>query len=250
MRSLYVMVIALVAATAGCSGDEDEKMGKSLGPGQHDQSFEGTISNKVKLNYLVYLPKGYGETGEKRPLILFLHGAGERGDNLRQVELHGPPKVVKEKDLPFIIVSPQCGKDTWWPKEIDALAALLEDVVKRFDADPDRIYLTGLSMGGFGTWALACDRPELFAAIAPICGGGEPLLGGQLRNVPVWAFHGAKDNIVPAERSEVMVQSVRKVGGEARLTVYPEAGHDSWAATYRDGKVLEWLFGRRRGVKE
>ncbi len=247
MKALHLTVIVLVTSlSTGCFGDEDEKMSKSLPPGQHDQAFEKKVTTTLALKYLLYLPKDYGKAGEKWPLIIFLHGAGERGDNLRQVEVHGPPKVVKGKDLPFIIVSPQCPKDSWWPKQVEALIALLDEIVKLHNVDTDRIYLTGLSMGGYGTWSLACDHPERFAAIAPICGGGEPLFGPRLRHVPVWAFHGAKDPVVPLDRSEVMVQSVKKVGGDARLTVYPEAGHDSWTVTYDNPELYEWFLKHKR----
>lgn len=245
MRAFHVLALVATLAT-GCFGQEDGKMSKPLPSGQHDQVFERTVTKTMSLKYLLYIPKDYGKSDEKWPLILFLHGAGERGDNLDLVEKHGPPKIVKTKEMPFIIVSPQCPADSWWPKQNEVLIALLDDIVKRYNVDTDRIYLTGLSMGGYGTWSLACDYPERFAAIAPICGGGEPLFGPRLRNVPVWAFHGAKDNVVPLDRSEIMVQSVKKVGGDARLTVYPEAGHDSWTATYDNPELYEWFLKHTR----
>ncbi|MBE0535782.1 MAG: prolyl oligopeptidase family serine peptidase [Phycisphaerae bacterium] len=240
----------VTSLSTGCLGEEDTKVNKPLPPGQHDQAFEKTVTRTLGLKYLLYLPKEYGTADKKWPLILFLHGAGERGDNLRQVELHGPPKIVKDKDLPFIIVSPQCPRDSWWPKQGEVLISMLDDIVKRYNVDTSRIYLTGLSMGGYGTWSLACDHPQRFAAIAPICGGGEPLFAPMLRNVPVWAFHGAKDNVVPLDRSEVMVQGVKRAGGDAQLTVYPEAAHDSWTATYNNPELYEWFLKhtRKQGV--
>ncbi len=145
---------------------------------------------KVELSYLLYLPQDYDQR-ESWPLLLFLHGSGERGDNLELVKKHGPPKLVAEgRDFPFIIVSPQCPKDRWW--EPIELLALLDDLAGKYKVDADRVYLTGLSMGGFGTWRLAFQAPERFAAIAPICGGGEKYWAKRMASLPVWAFHGAQ----------------------------------------------------------
>src|ERR1700685_3510780 len=130
----------------------------------------------VTLNYLLYLPAGYDKQ-DKWPLVLFLHGAGERGDNLDRVKMHGPPKLVgKGKQFPFIIVSPQCPNGHWWNNELIPVTALLDDIESKYKVDRDRVYLTALSMGGCGTGALAAYSPNRFAAILPICGGGEPLL--------------------------------------------------------------------------
>src|SRR5262249_54165111 len=154
------------------------------------------------------------------------HGAGERGDDLQLVKKHGPPKLIDEgKDFPFVVISPQSPKErSWRPHE---LMALVDEIVARRKIDQDRIYVTGLSMGGFGTWALAAYSPDRFAAIAPICGGGDTSAARRLTKVPVWAFHGAKDAVVPLKRSEDMVEAVKNSGGDARLTVYPDANHDS-----------------------
>jgi predicted peptidase len=203
----------------------------------------------VKLDYLLYLPADY-EEHESWPLLLFLHGAGERGDDLELVKKHGPPKLIEGgKEFPFIVVSPQCPKDRWWTSELIALSALVDEIEKKYKVDPDRIYVTGLSMGGFGTWALAGYSPRRFAAIVPICGGGESLVGRMLlRRMPVWAFHGAKDPVVPLQRSEDMVNALRASGNsEAKLTVYPEAGHDSWTETYENAELYDWLLSHKRG---
>jgi len=179
-------------------------------------------------------------------LILFLHGAGERGSDLKKVKIHGPPKIVSQgKDLPFIIVSPQCPQESWWPKEIETLTALLDDIEARYNVDTDRVYLTGLSMGGFGSWALANDQPDLFAAVVPICGGIEPFFADNLKDVPIWAFHGAKDTTVPLSQSSDIVEAIKKLGGDAKLTVYPEAGHDSWTETYDNPELYDWLLEHR-----
>ena len=208
-----------------------------------------SFSRKVTIGYryLLYRPAGSGRSTRRWPLILFLHGAGERGDDLDVVKKHGPPKLAgSRRDFPFIVVSPQCPTGTWWSTQ--ALQALLDHVTATLPVDPSRVYLTGLSMGGYGTWHLACECPERFAAIAPICGGGHPVLAGQLKNVPVWAFHGALDDVVPLRESQAMVEGVRKAGGKARLTVYPKAGHDSWSATYENPEFYKWLLAHRRQV--
>jgi predicted peptidase len=199
---------------------------------------------RVRLNYLLYLPKDYAQK-QAWPLMLFLHGAGERGDNLDMVKVHGPPKLIAAgKEFPFIVVSPQCPKGLWWsPFE---LATLLDEICAKYKVDQDRIYVTGLSMGGFGTWSLAAYQPNRFAAIMPICGGGEPIVAKLFRTVPAWVFHGAKDSVVPVERSEQMVDALKKAGDTVKFTKYPEAGHDSWTATYANPEVYKWLLEHKR----
>ena len=198
----------------------------------------------VSLKYLLYLPKDY-DTKESWPLMLFLHGAGERGDDLDRVKLHGPPKLIaKGKDFPFVVASPQCPGNHWW--EPVALTGLLDEIVEKYKIDKDRIYVTGLSMGGFGTWSLAAQSPERFAAIVPICGGGEPVKAKLLPSLPTWVFHGAKDPIVPIARSEAMVEALKKAGGNVKFTIYPNAGHDAWTETYDNPKLYEWLLEQKR----
>jgi predicted peptidase len=203
----------------------------------------------LPMGYLLFLPEGCqaGEAAEKRwPLMLFLHGAGERGESLELVKKHGPPKrVERKKDFPFILVSPQCPAGAWWPPE--PLIALLDEIAAKYPVDADRVYVTGLSMGGFGTWVLAARQPDRFAAIVPICGGGDPAKAPLLKDIPTWVFHGARDRLVPPKRSEEMVEAMKKAGAEnVQLTVYPEAGHDSWSKTYDDPKLYEWLLKQNR----
>jgi predicted peptidase len=217
---------------------------------QDARRFKKKITKTLACKYLLYLPDGYDQGQKKWPLMMFLHGAGERGDDLDLVRKHGPPKLVGQgKDLPFIIVSPQCPKEVWWPEKVDTLKALLDDIESRYAVDTDRVYLTGLSMGGFGSWSLACKHPDRFAAVAPICGGGMWFLGNRLKDVPVWAFHGAKDSVVPLRESQEMVDAVKRAGGDAKLTVYPDAGHDSWTATYDNPQLYEWFLGHRKSDK-
>lgn len=228
---------------------------------QESRKFKRKITRTVSSDYLVYLPPGYAKAkrGNSRgkdakwPLILFLHGAGERGTNVALVTVHGPPKIVKSRpDLPFIVVSPQCPPGQVWSGE--TLLALLDEVTKKYAVDTKRIYLTGLSMGGYGTWSLGLEHPEKFAAIAPICGGGDPLgvllpdpkKREALKSLPVWAFHGAKDEVVRPGESERMINALRRIGNEARLTIYPEAGHDSWTETYDNPALYDWFLAHTR----
>jgi predicted peptidase len=216
---------------------------------QSPQTFEKQIT--IKLNYLLHLPDDYGkDANKKHPVILFLHGAGERGTDVNKVKIHGPPKLLAAgTELPvkqFVVISPQCPPDQWWqPHE---LIALLDDVLEKHpNHDPARIYLTGLSMGGYGTWDLATRYPNRFAAIAPICGGGDARRAARaLRNMPTWVFHGEKDNVVPISQSEEMVEALKKAGNDVKFTRYPEANHDSWTETYNNPELYSWLLQHKR----
>ena len=253
MDSKRVVICVVIILMIVCGCEEDGKKMTRLKPrptGQSAKNFETKITKTVKCGYLLFIPQGYNERKEPWPLIMFLHGAGERGEDLALVKYHGPAKIVEEKkDFEFIVVSPQCPKSSWWPKELEVLTNLLDEICRNYNVDRERIYLTGLSMGGYGTWSLACEHPERFAAIAPICGGGEPLLGVRLKTLPVWAFHGGKDQLVPPAKSEEMVKAVTDAGGDAKLTVYPEAGHDSWTQTYNNPELYEWFLKHRRIIK-
>jgi predicted peptidase len=213
--------------------------------GQSRLTMKRKITKTVTCEYLLYLPEGYPDARRKWPLMLFLHGAGERGDSLDLVKKHGPPKLAdRGQKLPFIVVSPQCPANEWWSVEV--LDALLREVVSKFKVDEDRIVVTGLSMGGFGTWTLAGEYPDRFAAVAPICGGGNPLDACKLKNLPIWVFHGAKDSVVPLKSSQDMVDALKACGGNVRFTVYPDADHDSWTATYDNPEFWDWMSKQKR----
>ena len=224
---------------------------KSLQTAHH---IELSLSREVRMRYLLFLPRGYESNRSARwPLILFLHGAGERGRTLSKVALHGPPKVAPlQPDFPFMVASPQCPAGQVWSN--DALLTLLDQLLEEFPVDQRRIYLTGLSMGGYGAWSLALACPERFAAVAPVCGGGDilPVLLGDpkklkaFRALPIWAFHGAKDTVVPLQESERMVAAFREVGNPIQLTVYPHLEHDSWTVTYAEPALYEWFLRHRR----
>lgn len=222
----------------GCSSTEmTVRDGKQM-----KKSFVGKYQKEVKLNYLLYLPKDY-EQKEKVPLMLFLHGAGERGDDLELVKVHGPAKLVEQgKEFPFAIVSPQCPKNKRW--EPTDLIALLDEIISKYKIDENKIYVTGLSMGGNGTWKLAAEIPDRLAAIIPICGWGDPFTAFMMGKLPIWVFHGAKDVVVPISSSEIMVEYIKKAGGDVKFTVYPDANHDSWTETYNNPEIYEWLLNQ------
>lgn len=219
---------------------------------QQAQTIERHVEQQLRLNYLRHLPADYGKTpGKKWPLILFLHGAGERGDNLELVKAHGIPKVVEQRDLPFITLSPQCPANHWWSEYLPALDAMIEEAIQTLDVDLQRVYLTGLSMGGFGTWHMAATYPQRFAAIAPICGGslwmfGFPQSAEALKAIPTWIFHGAMDEAVPVEQSAYMYRWLKGQGADVKITIYPELEHDSWTITYDDPALYSWFLKHRR----
>lgn len=199
----------------------------------------------LDVKYLLSLPDGYkNDTVKRWPLVIFLHGSGESGTDLEKVKVHGLPKLVAAgKKFPFIVVSPQSSGFGW---EAEVLYHLLLQLKKDLRVDNDRIYLTGLSMGGFGTWNLAMKHPEEFAAIVPICGGGDTADIWKLRYTPAWCFHGAKDNVVPLKSSEKMVNALRRYNHDVKFTVYPEAMHDSWTQTYDNDSLYTWLLAQKK----
>lgn len=205
-----------------------------------------STSVKAKVNYLTFLPKSYSAKGDKVPLIVFLHGSGERGADLNKVKAWGPPAIVeKDPNFPFMVVSPQVPEGQWWDTYL--LKSMLDDVLKRYNVDPKRVYLTGISMGGYGAWDLAIRHPEYFAAVAPICGGGLARMAGRLKDVPVWAFHGLKDDAVPEQESARMVEALKAQGGNVKYTVLPEAGHvEAWVHAYGEAGLFDWFAQQRR----
>jgi predicted peptidase len=210
---------------------------------QTGKKFKKTVKKEVGFNYLIYLPENYSKT-EKFPLIMFLHGSGERGDSLALVKKNGLPKIAGEMNLPFIIVSPQCPAEKWWDAE--ALKYLLDDIFKKYNVDKSRVYLTGLSMGGTGTWEMGWKYPEYFAAIAPVCGSGNDLRVCLMKDLPVWAFHGAKDDVIPLHASQEMVDALKECDGNVKFTVYPEADHDSWTETYNNPELYKWFLDHKK----
>jgi predicted peptidase len=210
---------------------------------QSASKFQGEITIQVEMDYLVYLPETYADNKNKWPLVVFLHGSGESGSDLEKVKVHGPPKHVEAGEkFPFILVSPQASsaRRGWEPA---VLNAMIDQLISTHRIDSDRIYLTGLSMGGYGTWAMAQAYPEKFAAIMPICGGGDATKASLVKHLPIWIFHGEKDEAVPVQRSEEMVKALQECGSaNVKFTRYAEVGHDSWTETYCNPEVWSWLL--------
>ena len=199
----------------------------------------------LETNFLLYLPEGYDTIKQKWPLLLFLHGAGETGDMLEFVKKNGPPKMIEQGyKFPFIVISPQCPDGQSW--SVDVLDMLLNEMIRRYRVDINRIYVTGLSMGGTATWNLAIAYPERFAAIVPICGRTDPEKADRIKDLPVWVFHGAKDDIVSPEQSEKMVNMLKSLGSPVKFTLYPDADHDSWTQAYNSPELWEWMVEQHR----
>ena len=197
-----------------------------------------------KLSYLSYEPPGWSEG--VRPLVLFLHGAGQRGSDLARVAEHGIPyEIERGRNFPFVAISPQCPQTRAWVDLTSGLEELLDHLLPKMNIDPRRIYLTGISMGAFGAWKLAAQAPHRFAALVPICGGGDPAWASQLRGLPTWAFHGEQDDVVAAQHTKSMVDALEAIGAPVKLTLYPGVGHDSWTQTYETPDVIEWMLGQR-----
>ena len=204
------------------------------------------------------------EAGRKYPLVIFLHGAGERGSDNEKQLVHGVPQFVQGRDkYPCFLIAPQCPDGGRWvevdwsadshiqPKELGAVGrltlGLIEKSIQDLPVDPKRVYLTGLSMGGYGAWDLAARRPDLFAAVVPVCGGADEETAAKLKDLPIWAFHGAKDTVVKPARSRNMIAALEKAGGKPKYIEYPDVGHNSWDPAYRDPEFFKWLFAQSVG---
>jgi len=202
--------------------------------------------------YVVYVPREYEPT-KKWPVVVFLHGAGECGtDGLKHVAQGlGTAILWNAAKWPFVVVMPQkpAVRDAWEDHDT-AVMAMLDAAFKQYSLDADRVYLTGLSQGGHGTWALAARHPERWAAIAPICGYGDPkVIADPIKALPVWCFHGDADQAVPVAQSQAMVDAIKAAGGDPKLTIYPGVGHNSWDKAYRDESLAEWFLEHRRPAK-
>lgn len=216
-------------------------------PWQSGAQVSVSAANAGDYPYLLFTPAGY-RSGDRRrwPLLIFLHGSGERGSDIALVRTHGPPRLAEQQPgYPFILISPQLEADGDW--NIARLDATLAHVRAHLAVDPARIYVTGLSRGGHATWRWAAAHPRLFAAAAPVAGSGDPATACALTRLPIWAFHGDRDSVVPASGSTLMVERITACGGHrARLTLYPDTGHDSWTRTYADPEFNRWLLSHRR----
>jgi predicted peptidase len=214
-----------------------------------DRTYRSPDGTAVK--YAVFVPRA-AKPGAKLPVILALHGSGECGtDGKRQLEVgFGPAVRARAKDFPFLVVFPQAQRlglailDTWYADRPagEQAVAILNEVMKEFPVDPKRVYLTGNSMGGFGTWSLAHKHPGRWAAIAPVCGGGNPVWAAALKDTPVWCFHGEADEVVPVDHSRSMVKALQRVGNPARYDEYAGVIHDSWTRAYATDALYDWML--------
>lgn len=210
------------------------------------ESRESVQDMSISFKYMLYIPDNR-KPGEKLPLVLFLHGAGERGDDVSLVSVHGPFKRIREGWAPeFICAAPQCPAGSHWNDNTEKLMPFLRTLISEQNADEKRIYITGLSMGGFGTWAMMARWPGVFAAAVPICGGGMPWTAGEFSSAPVWAFHGSADDTVDVRYSRDMVNAVNREGGNARLTEYSGVSHDCWTKTYESEEMWTWLLSQKK----
>lgn len=287
-----------VALFAGCAVRLQLGDGLHFKTGAHHFSAESNTmikqyhseSEGADRDYWLSLPAGYeAHPGKKWPLILFLHGAGERGDDIQKVLKHGPimEVKVKQRDLPFVIVAPQMpdsamderrssrtrsrpdrkdgemkretldefkwsrtGPLRGWPAIADELIALVDATIRDYNIDPDRVYLTGLSMGGFGSFYLAAHHPGRWAAVAPICGGHDPAQASGIGATPIWIFHGGRDSTVPVECSLAMANAIEEAGGNVRFTVHEELQHNSWERVYQGADIYDWFLSHKRGGAE
>ena len=245
MRTLAILLAGslLMGVTERVKAAEGEP-GKQVACQLKVKIGEGDTARDATIRYWLFLPADY-EKKDTWPLMVFLHGAGERGDDLEVVKKWGPPKIVAEKtDFPFVLVSPQCSRGARWSTE--EIMHLTDHVAGTLKIDNRRMVITGLSMGGYGTWSIIAKYPKLFAAAAPICGGSDPATANKIGSIPIWAFHGDKDSVVPLRRSQEMVDAVKEAGGNAKLTVYPGVNHNSWSATYANPELYKWLLSHQR----
>ncbi len=205
------------------------------------------------------------EPGKTYPLVLFLHGSGERGDDNTAQLRHGVHAILAgaaKLDQPIFLIAPQCPKDRWWtPVDmekkrlsaagqpnvlIEAVLALVDETTTTQPVDAKRFYLTGISMGGFATWDVLGRVPDKIAAAVPICGGGDSSQAAKFKDVPIWAFHGEADPVVPVKTTREMISALETAGGKPKFTSYPNVEHDSWTRTYDDLTVIRWIFDQHR----
>ena len=199
-----------------------------------------------QLSYLIYYPDDFDEK-KKTPLLIHIHGAGACGKDLRLVKKTGPIfEVLQGKKLPFVIIAPQCHAETWF-EIYNQLLEFIDYTSNLYFIDKSRVYLSGVSMGGYTAWTTAMIKPELFAALVVVCGGGMYWNADKLREIPIWAFHGALDNTVYVTESINMVRAVNNAGGNAKLTIYPDVAHNSWEKAFATDELYTWLLSHKRG---
>ena len=251
MFRIFVILALSVSTPANCFSQDTKTKDE---PAQEMKSAQTAhaleVEKDTKIQFLKYLPENYSKAGKKWPLMIFLHGRGESGDELEIVKRWGPPRIVETKpDFPFVLISPQC-PDGSKGHNTKHIKKLIDDTIKNHNIETDRVYLTGLSMGGYGSWKLAAEHPDFFAAVAPICGGGKPKTAEKLKDVSIWAFHGDKDSVVPLSQTTNITDAIKEAGGKKiKVTIYEEVGHNSWQKAYADQELYKWLLSHKRKSK-
>jgi predicted peptidase len=248
IRSFFLTLLAMTSFSAAAEPE-----------GTHWDAPSG-----IKVIYRFATPEKI-EEGKTYPLILFLHGAGERGSDNNQQLKHGVMPILenaRKLDEPLYLIAPQCPKEEWWSplaadrlrladaggknELMEAVLALVERTAEKHPIDRSRIYITGISMGGFGTWDMLTRAPDTFAAAIPICGGGDPEKAEKFKDVPIRIYHGADDQTILPEAGRMMAEALEKAGGKPEFIVLPGVAHDSWTRTYKDVEVIGWLLSKRR----
>ncbi|WP_066494915.1 prolyl oligopeptidase family serine peptidase [Abyssisolibacter fermentans] len=198
------------------------------------------------MNYLIHLPSDYDALNNRKwPVILFLHGAGERGDNLDDIKKYGIHRYLDEKNLPFVVVSPQCPKDTFWDVHIKELNAIIDEIKEKYDIDSNKIYLVGISMGAFCAWNFAMQQTKLFSAMIVIAGGAMlPKYAYRIKHIPIWVVHGKNDKEVPVEESRKIVTVLKDLGANVKYTEYPNAGHELCTTIFENDEIYKWLLSK------
>lgn len=248
MRKWFATVLAALTISFGTGAGA--VLAAPAQEGQHPQAELDPDGYK----YQLFLPRGAGAASERKgvrwPLMIFLHGSGERGDDIARVKVHGPPKVAdRDPNFPFILASPLLPAEEDW--DTAKLDRILNHLLRTLPIDPERVYLTGLSRGGHATWRWAAAEPGRFAAIAPVAGRGDPATACALKDLPVWALHGDRDDVVTPEGSFAMARAIRACGGRlSRLTIYPDLGHNAWDPAYADPELYLWLLSHRRHARQ
>ena len=264
MKAAHALVSGVSLVAAVLSGAESLPRSAAADSWQESFARDEYQSGGATLRYRLLTPAATA-TAPKPPLVLFLHGAGERGDDNAAQLKHGCAEFHRRQAThPCVVFAPQCPAGQKWvevdwggsdgagtfPTEpsrpLRLAIEVMDSLIASGRVDPDRLYVTGLSMGGYGTWYAAGMPGSRFAAAAPICGGGDPAWAKRYVGLPLWAFHGADDRAVPVSRSRDMIAAVQAAGGEPKYTEYPAVGHDSWTQTYADDAFHDWLFAQRR----
>lgn len=242
MNNLIKLPLLYLLISLGCSSFN---FSNDSAVGLQSKHFHKKVERIVQFNYLLYLPEQYNKIDKKWPLLLYLHGGSGRGDNLDKIMWYPVPKMLKDNNsFPFIVVCPQCPEGKSWV-ESEELITLLDNISENYKVDEHRIYLVGYSMGGYGVWFTAYRHPEYFAAIAPMSGMTNTLWASMLKDLPIWVFHGAKDDVVPVEETMMMIDAIEKEGGSVKASIDQEGGHRPPTIEEHE-QLFEWLLLQRK----